>query len=149
MIVIAKNQIFYNFQKRILSLIIFQYRIYHHILNLYNKTKKSSMKKILFPLEKIVLMLFFIKMITIIDKSLFLFVGNLLLLLSIKVEGARPYTPILFLLLILEWFDFSTVQLFLVFVLGMIMILCKIYDISIPEKGQYPIGHRYQELSLK
>jgi hypothetical protein len=60
-----------------------------------------------------------------------------------KFEGARPYTPLLFLVLLLESLGFSFVQLILVTIAGLAMILMKLYDINVPEKGEYEVGHRY------
>lgn len=85
----------------------------------------------------------YVEAVVLIDPRLYLFVTSCLLLLSMKFEGARPYTPLLFLVLLLESLGFSFVQLILVTIAGLAMILMKLYDINVPEKGEYGVGHRY------
>jgi hypothetical protein len=65
------------------------------------------------------------------------------MLASLKFEGARLYTPILFLIIIMEFLNFSMLQLILIILVGIVAAVFKVYDINVPVKGAYLMGHRY------
>jgi len=68
------------------------------------------------------------------------------MLLSLKFEGARIYTPLIFLIIILEVFDIFYLQLILTIIVGLISFLMKVYEIGTPIKGPYMMGQIYKEL---
>jgi hypothetical protein len=65
------------------------------------------MKKIIFPLEKVVLFLFYLESMTFLEaehKKYFWLIVGLVSIISYIYEGARPYTPIFFLVAIADYF---------------------------------------------
>lgn len=70
----------------------------------------------------------------------------LLMGLSLAIEGARPYTPLLFLIIILEMLDLSLLQVLVVLLAGLLLAVLKIYDINVPLRGPLLVGHRYKNI---
>jgi hypothetical protein len=62
------------------------------------------------------------------------------------LEGARPYTPLLFLVVILEMFGFTIFQVFVIIVAGVAAVVLKLYEINVPIKGPFLMGHRYKNV---
>jgi hypothetical protein len=58
------------------------------------------MKKILFPLEKLAIAFFYFELLLDLDKRTYTTFAFILLLLSLKFEGARFYTPLLFIIVL-------------------------------------------------
>jgi len=68
--------------------------------------------------------------------------------LSLVFEGARPYTPLLLLIILLEMFGYTIAQIIIIIAAGVACALLKIYDINVPIKGPYLMGHRYSSLKV-
>jgi len=64
--------------------------------------------------------------------------------LSVAIEGARPYTPLLFFIILLEMFDLSILQVIVIIIAGVATAALKLYDINVPIKSPYLMGHKYK-----
>jgi hypothetical protein len=106
------------------------------------------MKKMLFPLEKLAISFFFLEMLLNLDRITYSAFALVLMVLSIKYEGARIYTPLLFLIFILEFLNLLAIQAVLIILVGFVAMLFKVYDINVPIKGPYLMGHRYTHLPI-
>lgn len=90
------------------------------------------MKQLVFPLEKIVLLLFYLESLTILEvehKKYFWMVVAVASIVSYIYEGARPYTPVFFLVAAADYFDLELFQLILVVILGILVVVLKFYHI--------------------
>ena len=101
------------------------------------------MRKILFPIEKLAVVFFYFELLIELDKATYAACSLILMALSLIFEGARPYTPLLLLTIFLEIFGFAVAQIVVVIAAGVATALLKVYDIHVPIKGPYLIGHRY------
>lgn len=104
------------------------------------------MKKVLFPLEKLAIAFFYFELLLDLDKITYTTFALVLMLLSLKFEGARVYTPLLFLIIVMEYLNWFFVQILLIILAGFAAAVFKIYDINVPIKGSYLVGHRYTNL---
>lgn len=104
------------------------------------------MKKILFPLEKLAISFFYFELLLDLDKKTYTTLALVLLLLSLKFEGARFYTPLLFVIVLLEYVNFFIGQVLLIIIVGLAAALFKVYDINVTRRGPYMMGHRYTNL---
>lgn len=107
------------------------------------------MRKILFPFEKLLMLFFYVELMFPLRIAVFLSVSLLLLVLSIWREGAKPYTPLLLVIMLMELLNFHIATLIFVILSGLAMVVCKLYDINVPFKGIYLTGHRYLEVKSK
>jgi hypothetical protein len=101
------------------------------------------MRKILFPIEKLAMVFFYFELLIELDKATYAACSLILMALSLIFEGARPYTPLLLLIIFLEMFGFAVAQIVVVIAAGVATALLKVYDIHVPIKGPYLMGHRY------
>jgi hypothetical protein len=90
------------------------------------------MKKYIFPLEKIVLFLFYLESMVFMEtdhKQYFWAVVAFVSIVSYIYEGARPYTPIFFLVAAADYFDLEIFQTIFIVVLGILVVYLKFYHI--------------------
>lgn len=106
------------------------------------------MRKLLFPIEKLAMVFFYLELLVGLDKLTYLTCALLLMGLSVAIEGARPYTPLLFLIIFLEMLDLSILQVIIIIIAGVATVALKLYDINVPIKGPYLMGHRYKLLKF-
>ena len=70
----------------------------------------------------------------------------LVAIISLTFEGARPYTPLFFLVFLADLYDLTLLQTCFVVSLGFLMVYLKFYHIEIVGKGPYNAGYRTFEL---
>lgn len=104
------------------------------------------MRKILFPLEKLAMVFFYLELLLELDKLTYATCSLILMGLSLAIEGARPYTPLLFLIILLEMFGFTLLQVAIIMLAGFLLVALKIYSINVPIRGPYLMGHRYRSM---
>jgi hypothetical protein len=105
-----------------------------------------SLKKQLFPFEKILLFLFYIQTMVYLEpnhKLYFYVLALLVAFISYRIERARPYTPLFFPIAICNYFDLYIPQTILVAITGFAMVYLKFYHIPIMGKGNFNSGYRY------
>ena len=106
------------------------------------------MRKILFPIEKLAMVFFYFELLVELDKITYAACSLILMALSLLFEGARPYTPLLLLIILLEMFGYTIAQIIIIIAAGVACALLKIYDINVPIKGPYLMGHRYSRAKV-
>ncbi len=90
------------------------------------------MKKYIFPFEKILLFLFYLESMVIMEdnhKQYFWVVVVLVSIISYIYEGARPYTPVFFIVAAADYFDLQTFQIVCIAFLGFLVAYFKFYQI--------------------
>ena len=106
------------------------------------------MRKILFPIEKLAMVFFYFELLMDLDKVTYAICSLILIGLSLYFEGARIYTVLLILVVLMEVLDLKMVQVIIVIIVGIAAALLKIYDIDVPIKGPYLAGHRYKDIKV-
>ena len=80
-------------------------------------------------------------------KQYFWLISVLVAIVSFTLEGARPYTPLFFLIFLSDLFDLTLLQTILTVLLGLVMAYIKFYRIEIVGKGPYNSGYRIHKLN--
>ncbi len=83
------------------------------------------------------------------DKLTYSILSLVLLALSIKFEGARAYTPLLCIIVALELLGLQRIQILTILLTGIVSVIFAVYDINVPVRGPFLMGHRYKYLPQK
>lgn len=104
------------------------------------------MRRHYFLIEKLLLFLFYLESLIIMEdehKKYFWAISIFVAIISFTFEGARPYTPMFFMIFLADLLEMTLLQTAFVVLLGLVMAYLKFYHIEIVGKGPFNAGYRY------